>query len=451
MLTAPNLELVIPNLSLDSTLQELPLQNFQIESNCVGKEVIQIFEGNPLLPGVILTQDEQFLGMISRRRFLEHMSRPYGLDLFLKRPLHALYNFAHIDILLFAGDTPIVEAAKQTLQRSPEVLHEPLVVQLAPQSYQLLSVHQLLIAQSQIQDLATRLLQEQTRAQLIQTEKMASLGQMVAGVAHEINNPVNFISGNLGYLANYSQDLFELLSAYQAELTQPSEKIQNLAEEIELEFLLEDMPQVIDSMKLGAERLKKIVGGLRNFSHMDEAKRRPIDLHECIDSTLLILNNRLKAGIEITKDYGDLPEVGCYSGQLSQVFMNIFSNAIDALLEQVEIRKASGSTSSSTHPWQPQITVITEMCASEPPIAGSQETNSPRWVSIRIADNGPGIPEEIQDRIFETFFTTKPVGKGTGLGLAISHQIVTEKHNGKLNLHSQVGEGTEFQILLPLV
>ena len=450
MSTAPNLELVVSSLSLDSTLQELPLQNFQIESSCVGKEVIQIFEGNPLLPGVILTQDGQFFGMISRRRFLEHMSRPYGLDLFLKRALYALYDFAHINVFVFAGDKPIVEAAKQTLQRSPEFLHEPLVVQLAPQDYQLLSVHQLFIAQSHIQELATRLLQEQTRAQMIQTEKMASLGQMVAGVAHEINNPVNFISGNLGYLSNYSQDLFELLAAYQAELPQPSKKIETLVKDIELEFLLEDMPQVIDSMKLGAERLKKIVGGLRNFSHMDEANRRPIDLHECIDSTLLILNNRLKAGIEIIKDYGDLPEVGCYSGQLSQVFMNILSNAIDALMEQVEVRKASGS-GSSTSPWQPEIKVITELCVPELPIDANQEIKPDRWVSIRIVDNGPGIPEDIQDRIFETFFTTKPVGKGTGLGLAISYQIVTEKHNGKLNLHSQLGEGTEFQILLPLV
>jgi signal transduction histidine kinase len=188
-------------------------------------------------------------------------------------------------------------------------------------------------------------------------------------------------------------------------------------------------------MEVGSERLTKIVGGLQNFSHLDEANRQQADIHECLESTLIILNNRLKSGIQVTKNYGYLPPVNCYSGQLSQVFMNIISNAIDALIDKVNEQGAYSKT------WQPQIQITTNIL----------EQSDAEWVSIQIADNGPGIPPAIQKRIFETFFTTKPVGKGTGLGLAISHQIVTQKHGGQLIMHSQPETGTEFQILLPLI
>jgi signal transduction histidine kinase len=186
---------------------------------------------------------------------------------------------------------------------------------------------------------------------------------------------------------------------------------------------------------MGSERLTKIVGSLQNFSHLDESKRQPADLHECIESSLIILNNRLKVGIQIIKFYGDLPLVNCYSGQLSQVFMNIISNAIDALTEKINEQAVSSRT------WQPKIEISTDIV----------ERSDSEWVSVRIADNGSGIPPNIQKRIFETFFTTKPVGKGTGLGLAISHQIVTQIHGGHLLMRSVPETGTEFQILLPLV
>ncbi len=406
----------IKNLNLESSLQELPLYEFQIEASCLGQEVNKEFEANALLPGVILTIENQFAGMISRRRFLEQMSRPYGLELFLKRSLKSLYQFASTHILKLSGDTLIVTAAKQSLERPPELLYEPIVVELAPGIYRLLDVHQLLVAQSKIHELTTQLLNEQTKAQMLQTEKMASLGRTVAEVAHEIRNPINCINGNFGFVETYYKSLIDLLAAYEKE-TEPSSKIEELKEEIEIDFLLEDLPKLIESMKLSAERLTKIVGSLRNFSHMDETRRQPVDLHECIESTLLILNNPIKQGIKVIKNYGDLPLVNCYSGQLSQVFMNIISNAIDALKEQV----ADGSD------WQPQIEITTEVL----------EIQDSEWVAIRIADNGPGIPPEIQERIFETFFTTKPVGKGTGLGLAISYQIVTEKHGGHLSVRSR--------------
>jgi signal transduction histidine kinase len=423
------------SLNLESTIQELLLYDFQVEASRLGKEVAQNFRVNPLLPGAILMEQGKFVGMISRRRFLEQMSRPYGLELFLKRPLYSLYRFANAEVLRLKGDTLIVDAARRSLERSAELLYEPIVVELEAGCYRLLDAHQLLVAQSKIHELATQMLNEQTQAQLMQTEKMASLGQMVASVAHEIKNPVGCITCNFEFLSNYCNKLIEVLAAYETEVSEISVSLAELKEEAELDFILEDLPKILKSIEVGSDRLTKIVGGLQNFSHMDEANRKPADIHECIESTLIILNNRLKSGIQVIKNYGYLPPVNCYSGQLSQVFMNIISNAIDALIDKVNERGTSSKT------WQPQVEISTTVV----------EHSDAEWVSIRIADNGPGISPAIQKRIFETFFTTKPVGKGTGLGLAISHQIVTQKHGGQLLMRSQPETGTEFQILLPLI
>ena len=461
----------IAEFRLDSTLQELSLYDFHVEATDVGSKIAQMLEAFPLLPGVILTDMGQFAGMISRRRFLEFISRPFGRELFLKRPVTALYRFAQTEILIFPSDTLIVDAAKKSLVRSRELLYEPIVVQLSAQNYCLLDAHELLVAQSNIHELATTLLRQQTQSQLIQTEKLASLGQMVAGVAHEIRNPVTCITGNLDFLSNYSKDLMDLLSAYE-KIVGENEEIEELKESIEFDFLQEDWAEILKSMKVSAERLTELITSLHTFSHMDETHRKEANIHECIDSTLLIMKNRLKYNIKVAKRYGDLPLVKCYSGQLSQVFMNIISNAADALEE------LKGKTG-----FVPAITIETELidmadgdCVSselmQNYVMGDRENSkqlslatrngdfnsesaktsqSHAWVAVRIADNGPGIPPEIQRRIFETFFTTKPAGKGTGLGLAITHQIVTEKHKGKLNLHSTPGTGTEFEILLPLI
>ena len=458
-------------LCLDSTLEELPLYDFQVEATDLGMQISQMLEANPLLPGVILTDRGEFAGMISRRRFLEFISRPFGRELFLKRPVRALYRFAETETLIFASNTLIVDAARKSLLRSKELLYEPIVVQLSPQTYSLVDVHELLVAQSNIHELATKLLREQTQSQLIQTEKLASLGQMVAGVAHEIRNPVTCISGNLGFLSNYSKDIMELLSAYE-QIVGSSEKIDELKENIEFDFLQEDWVEILKSMKVSSERLAELVTSLHTFSHMDETHLKEANLHECIDSTLLIMKNRLKYGFKVVKRFGDLPLVKCYSGQLSQVFMNIVSNAIDALEEvkgekgfvpaiSIETEVIDSSDGDCVNSELIQNYVLGERQNSKmlssasqngdfsPEAAEKNQNNA--WIAIRIADNGPGIPPEIQRRIFETFFTTKPAGKGTGLGLAITHQIVTQKHKGKLNLHSTPGTGTEFEILLPLI
>ena len=275
-----------------------------------------------------------------------------------------------------------------------------------------------------------------THSQLVQSEKLSSLGLLIAGVAHEINNPVSFIHGNLAHLKNYTQDLFHLVELYQQHYPNPVAEIQQETEENELDFLAEDLPRILSSMSVGVDRICQIVQSLRNFSRHDDSQMKPVNLHEGIDSTLLILNHRLKGNgemppIQIVKEYGNLPPVECFAGPINQVFMNILSNAIDALDDG-----NNRQTFQEMRENPSQIRICTE-------VAGN-------FVEIKIADNGPGITEEVKQRIFDTFFTTKPIGKGTGMGLSISYQIIVEKHQGELYCTSELGKGTEFTIKIAI-
>jgi len=278
-----------------------------------------------------------------------------------------------------------------------------------------------------------------TQSQLIHTEKMSSLGQLVAGVAHEINNPVNFIYGNLTYTEECSKNLLELLNIYQKYYPNHISEIEEKIESIDLNFITTDLPKLLASMKVGTNRIREIVLSLRNFSRLDEAEKKFANIHEGIDSSLMILHNQIKSkpdfcGIEVIKEYSDLPLVECFPGQLNQVFMNILTNAIDALEENTKSHQSKIVSNQLT---PPQIRIITKI----------QED----YVCISIADNGIGMTEEVGNHIFDPFYTNKPIGKGTGLGLSISYQIIVDKHGGKLTCISAPEKGAEFIIKIPLV
>ncbi|MFB2978405.1 ATP-binding protein [Microseira sp. BLCC-F43] len=574
-------------LGLDSTLQELNLYEVCIESDRPTNEVTKILNESPLLPGVIITSEGEYVGMISRRRTFEYLSRPYSLELFAKRPLKILYDKAKTEILTLSSDTEIVAAARQSLQRQPELIYEPIVVQDPHGVYSLLDAHQLLLAQCQIQDAVAVALRQaeakyrnifengidgifqttpdgsfksanpamaqilgykspaklinnctdiarqvyinqnrrsefiaamqeygsvsafesqvyrhdgsviwirenargvrdesgnllyyegtveditekkqaeealrqreaqlsqktteletalrelqQTQAQLIQSEKMSSIGQMVAGVAHEINNPINCVASNLPHAEKYTQDLLKLLQLYAQHYPEPPEDEKTA---IDLEFIIEDLPKILSAMQQGSDRIREIARSLRNFSRLDEAQMKPANIHEGIESTLLILHHRLKPKpefpeIQIVKEYGNLPLVECYAGQLNQVFMNLIGNGIDAIEEVIGNRKEPNSPLPIPNSQLPTIRICTEVINSD-------------WVRIRISDNGAGMTAEVQEQLFNPFFTTKPTGKGTGLGLSISYQIVVEKHKGDLKCISAPGKGSEFIIEIPI-
>ena len=348
-----------------------------------------------------------------------------GVD-YITKPFHAEEVFVRVETHL------LLHRFQKGLQEKNKYQDR----QLAEQNALLQQMNQKL--EKANQELSRRLQQlQEAQLQLVQAEKMATLGQLVAGIAHEINNPVSFLKGNIKPAQQYVQNLLALLDLYQDKLPSPGEKIETEIEEIDLEFLREDLPKIIDSMNLGVERIKTISTSLRTFSRSDKERQVEFDVRDGIDSTLLILKHRLKANekrleIEIIKDYGNLPEIKCFPGQINQVFMNLIANAIEAI-DEID---RGGS--------------FQEELAANPNWIAIQTRQDGDRVTVKIADNGIGMTDEVKRRLFEQGFTTKEVGKGTGLGMAIARQIVEEKHGGKITCQSESGKGTELTLMLPI-
>jgi signal transduction histidine kinase len=462
----PTFEDLIPaRLGLNATLQDLPLWQYQLDLGCPGQDAIGLFEQHPLLPGIILTQQQRYVGMLSRRQFFERMSRPYSLELFSKRPLTSLYEFSNIQALILPAALPINDAVQSALARPGDLVYDSVVV-AGPSGYQVLGMQQLLIAHTQLHTLSIQALQQseaqsrqqssdlqdvlqdlqQSQNHIVQSEKMSALGQMVAGVAHEINNPVTFIAGNLEHLTQSSQAVLAILNLYQQHYPTPVAEIQTASEAVDVEFLQLDLPRILTSMRNGADRIQQIVLSLRNFSRHDESARKSVDIHEGLDSTLIILAHRFKPvgrckGIQIIREYGKLPIIDCYAGELNQVFMNLLSNAVDAL-EDVSAQNGDLNRDLTAADASPQPADATIWIRTEQLIEGQ--------ITVQIADNGGGIPAAIQQRLFDPFFTTKAIGKGTGLGLSISYQIIVERHQGQLTCDSTLGQGTTFTLQIPI-
>ncbi|MEO0988644.1 MAG: ATP-binding protein [Cyanobacteria bacterium J06639_14] len=452
---------LLPALGIDSTLSELPLHTIQLSLEDLGTKAAQIFQQMPSLPGILLISDDNVSRVLSRHRFLEFLLLPQGFDLFLSQPLHVLYSYARLEPLTLPHDTSILVATQAALQRPLELQEEPILV-TEHKSHSLLNFHDLNRADWQIRGIETQIRYERIQTQMLQNQKMSALGRLVDGVAHEMLDPLGFIWGNLAHIAQYCQEIITLIEAYENVLETEAIRapaLTELKEDIELEYLKEDLPNTIRSVQGGANRLKRLASSLQNFCHIDEVYPKPADLHEMLDSIVLLIKSRLTTRIEFVQQYTPLPPITCFAGQLGQVFMNILTYCVDALLEHTARQNTTRDLGLSVEKKSdqqtieaPQIMITTRLCS----VPDEDELTKHRWVSITIADNGPGLTVTAQQQILDTFSIKQRLDRETDL--AASYRIVTAKHGGKLYLRSRQfsgpdtppGIGTEFEIQLPL-
>jgi len=416
-------------------------------------EIVKAVEATNLKPHSLGRHPATLVGPIEEILMVNGVVRIDDVDQFAE-PIHRAYlqkiggkSVIQVRIILQNGQLGVLAGNRQQVQPWKDQEVELLQAVAAQLAIALNQANSYAESQNRAQELAHTLAElQRTQMQMIQSEKMSSLGQLVAGVAHEINNPVNFIYGNLSHADDYIKDVLGLVDLYQQHYPKPAPEILDEIAAIDLDFLKDDLMKLLNSMKVGADRIQTIVASLRTFSRMDEAEKKSVNIHDGIDSTLMILQNRIKAKhdraeIKISREYGKLPAIECYSGQLNQVFMNILVNAIDAL-EELSLNHHQAT-------WQPTITIRTEYL-SPPELTTTDNSSQPAIVRVYICDNGTGMPESVRSRIFDPFYTTKPVGKGTGMGMSISYQIITEKHGGTIVCNSTPGVGTEFVIQIPI-
>jgi hypothetical protein len=436
-----------------STLADLSLHDSQIDTEEIGATLAAHFERSPLLPGVLLMAAGECVGLISRRQFLEYLLRPQGLELFLQQPLTVFHAYVRSPLLVLPNETPILMAAQKALRRSPEALGEPIIVRYTDGQHKILDFHELNTAYWQLRGIEAQVWYEKTHLEMLRQTRMASLGRLVDGVSHEILDPVSFIWGNLSHLKDYIRDVMGLIDTYESHLPEIPVAIADYREAIELEYLREDIPRALDSIKTGSDRLSKLATSLQNFCHIDEVYPKPANIHECLEGVLLLLKSRLTSEIMIDRQYGHLPPIPCFIGQLSQVLMNILTQAVNALLYiAVTTEVLAEFTPETAMPavpgLKPRIQIQTETCS----IDGSGQ----RWIAIRISHNAPTISEELRAQIAKGFTDAKPLTQETEL--TNSYRIITAKHRGHFRVHCMpdaialLGSEmtTQFEILLPL-
>lgn len=444
-------------LNIDSTLQELPLWEVEVDLNCFGSDLMKPFKDEPLLPGVMITDNYRFVGMISRRKLFEYISRPFSSELFYNRPIAMSLKILQIEEgLVISETTSVMEATYLSLQRSPELVYEPIIVKAASEKNRLLEFHQLLLAYSQIHVITlanSAQTQEQTKIpdkdfhelqhlqiQLLHQEKIKALKQIVSSIANEINNPANLLAGKLIHASRYIQQLLEVIKLYQQYYPQPATEIQRVINQFELDNLTTDLSNLTYSMKAGIDRIRQFIHALQNFS-TEESEKKSVDINETIDSTLILLQSRFKSNahgqnITLIKEYAKLPLIKCYPQELNIAFMNIISYVIDAL-EEVNDSWVKANKLDNTNYLSPTIRICTHLLNSNIAV-------------VHIANNAVGITEKVSKKFFEPLFYTKSTGKLTELELSTSYEIIVEKHGGQIECISGLEQSTEFIIKLPI-
>jgi signal transduction histidine kinase len=455
-----------------SQLKDLPLHCFTIDladaeaQSFTGTNLAAAFHAAPQVPAVVLVESDagrlhqRLVGVVVRSSFFELMVDGNGCSSsFLQQSLRAFLPYLGIPVLKLAGEMTILVSAQRALRRPEKSLGDPVLVELGPGQYGLLDFHTLNIAYWQIRGIETQIAYEQMHLQMIRNDKMASLGRLVNGVSHEILDPVSFIWGNLSHLSSYVKDVMQVLDRYELELPAPSETLMALRSDLEIEYLREDIPRTLQSIKTGADRLTKLASSLQNFCHIDEVYPKATDMHDCLDSVLLLLKSHLKGEIQVEKSYGPLPTVACFVGQVTQVFLNVLSYLVrqvlaqsvaDRVLADLPLPQGELGITVGVNPnlTKPQLSVITEVC--------SIDVTGMRWASICLGCNGEPISMLEQQQLLRDFTHDNPLTRESSLVMA--YRVVTIRHQGILKIrtasnpadHLNPGISTEFEVLIPI-